>query len=242
MRTKGKNNMTKKKDLKKITLGANLIAMAFILAQINQKFLSGSLFSFKKMPIVDAQLWVFWHFPLFVLMFLFSFKYALTFLLIYLFIDVAFYSSFQYIQIYNTFQTLFVDESTVIVMKNIILGTFIPILAYLFLSFLKMDEKNYQKMLLVITIIIIIQSISRTINAYEWLTIIKENLSTRKGLFVNLINTFFNGGTTKSWFILWFLNLIPVITSNVINLVVFLLFRNKIQTIYQQFNFNEKHS
>ncbi|MFB5029707.1 MAG: hypothetical protein WJU30_00249 [Candidatus Phytoplasma pruni] len=216
--------------------------MAFILNQINQKFLSGSLFSFKKMPIVDAQLWVFWHFPLFVLMFLFSFKYALTFLLIYLFIDVAFYSSFQYLQIYNTYQTLFVDKSAVIVMKNIIFGAFIPILAYLFLSFLKMDEKNYQKMLLVFTIIIIIQSISRTINGYVWLTIIKKNLSTREGLFVNLIKAFFNGGTTKSWFMLWFLNLIPMITSNVINLVVFLLFRIKIQTFYQQFNFNEKHS
>ncbi|WP_017192884.1 hypothetical protein [Italian clover phyllody phytoplasma] len=233
--------MTKKIDLKKITLGANLIAMAFILAQINQKFLSGSLFSFKKMPIVDAQLWVFWHFPLFVLMFLFSFKYALTFLLIYLFFDGVFYSSFQYLQIYNTYQTLFVDESAVI-FKNIIFGTFIPILAYLFLSFLKIDEKNYQKMLLVFIIIIIIQSISRTINGYAWLTIIKTNLPTHEGLFANLINAFFNGGTTKSWFILWFLNLIPVITSNVINLVVFLLFRNKIQTIYQQFNFNEKHS
>ncbi|MGE9276409.1 MAG: hypothetical protein ACQKHC_00695 [Candidatus Phytoplasma pruni] len=233
--------MTKKIDLKKITLGANLIAMAFILAQINQKFLSGSLFSFKKMPIIDAQLCVFWHFPLFVLMFLFSFKYALTFLLIYLFFDGVFYSSFQYLQIYNTYQTLFVDESAVI-FKNIIFGTFIPILAYLFISFLKTDEKNYQKMLLVFTIIIIIQSISRTINGYAWLNIIKKNLPTRAGLFANLINAFFNGGTTKSWFILWFLNLIPVITSNMINLVVFLLFRNKIQNIYQQFNFNEKHS
>jgi hypothetical protein len=229
--------MGEKMDLKKITLGANLIAIAFFLAQINQKFLSNSLFSFKKMPIVGAQFWVFWYFPLLVLTFLFSFKHALTFLLIYLFIDGVFYSSWQYLQIYNSFQNMFVDNSTTIIIKNIIFGTCIPILSYTLVSFLKIGDNNYKKIFLVFIIIILIQSISRTINGYIWLKVIKNQLFTHQSPFCNFIKTFFNCTTGKSFFILWVLNVIPIMTSNIINLVVFLLFRTKIQTIYQQFNF-----
>ncbi|MBP3059510.1 hypothetical protein FEF22_001805 [Texas Phoenix palm phytoplasma] len=227
-------------NLKQITLGAFLISLCLILSQLN------FLLPFRiKMPIVYSNFWVFWHFPLFIVCFLFKFRHAFIIIIIYFILDTFTYSLPRYI-IYNDWFNLmnnlkknFTKDNYNLTL-NILLGSFVPILSYviLCLSFKNKEKESIlnKKTILFLIFLILLQSISRTLNGYiVFFYRIKNLLENNYNLNNNGLKFFLNilkNHNIKSFFVLWILNIIPIITSNLINFILLLSMKKKIKKIY----------
>ncbi|MFR0367734.1 hypothetical protein [Candidatus Phytoplasma palmae] len=232
-------------NLKQITLGALLISLCLILSQLN------FLIPFKiKMPIVYSNFWVFWHFPLFIVCFLFKFRNALLIIIIYFVLDTFTYSLPRYI-IYNDWFHLMNNLKKNFTKDNynltlsILFGSLIPILSYVLLSlnFNNNKEQKYffnKKTVLFLFFVILLQSISRTLNGYfVFFYRIKTLLENNYNLNNNWMNFFLNilkNHNIKSFFILWILNIIPIITSNLINFILLSTMDKKIKKIHNHYH------
>ncbi|MDO8168216.1 hypothetical protein [Candidatus Phytoplasma melaleucae] len=228
-----------KAHIKKIVLGANLIAISILLAQINANY--SLIHNINKIPIMNSTLWVFWYLPLLFIGYLFELNYVLFLILTYFFIDCLLYSIIRYINTYEFLKTSLVSyhvsKQYVFLISNLLFGAFIPIISFAFAFILNYKFFNKKKVLYFFLLITTVQSFSRIINGYiNYLEIIKKMIKNKmfQNEFIMILNSFMN--KEKLIILLfWSLNIIPVVMSNLINCLIFLIMHKKIKNIYDEF-------
>ncbi|MDV3148968.1 MAG: hypothetical protein Q8733_02040, partial [Pigeon pea little leaf phytoplasma] len=133
-----KNNCTKKNTrniIKQLILGSNLISISWVLFNLNKYSVLSKI---NKIPVINSNLWLFWHLPLLFLGFFLNINYLILFWLIYIFIDCFFYSVPNYLVTYEYLKINYnfcISDKYFFVISNIVLGSFIPNL-FLLISFL----------------------------------------------------------------------------------------------------------
>ncbi|EMR14644.1 MULTISPECIES: hypothetical protein [Candidatus Phytoplasma] len=211
--------------MKQIILGSNLVSISWILFQLNKySFLS----KINKIPILNSNLWLFWHLPLFFLGFFLNLNYLILFWLVYIFIDCFFYSVPGYLATYEYLKShyvFFINDRSFFLISNIIFGTFIPNLFLLMSFLLNYRYVNSKRIFIFGFLIIILQSISRICNGYlNYWDIIKITFYQYNYVysdkFMNIVICCFN--------------IIPVIFNVTINCLFFSLLYKKIQNIYYE--------
>ncbi|MDV3167170.1 MAG: hypothetical protein Q8784_01960 [Vigna little leaf phytoplasma] len=218
--------------LKNLIFGANLIAMCLFLSQINNWF---PYLKKLKMFLVFSNYWVFWHFPLIMIGFLFNFKKTLFFLFFYILLDCFFYSLPAYSN-----QNYFL-----IIMKNLsqenyfylgmwFYGSFLPILSYAIQPLLK--HTSYP-LIIFSFLLIICQSFFRTINGYlYYLDNIKNLLIHKDNSFYQNLYFYIKDSNFKLFFTLYIFNLIPIITSHILNMILFIFFKKAFFRVHNIIN------
>jgi hypothetical protein len=228
---KGWHNFIMKKNikniqLKKIILASLIISVSLVLFQINSVYLSKT--NFNKMPIVRSNYWNFWHLPLIFLCLFFSLRDALFFIFVYIVTDISLYSLPQYLLSIQWIP----DRGPMTIAFLVFYGTFIPILAYIFIAiFMDLRKNNYKKIIICFILIVLLQSISRGLSGYlYWYEGIKKEIS--KTDCEILFNWFKDTSRIMQFMLIWVLNLIPVLISNMANFIVFFLIKKRVIKTY----------
>ncbi|MDO8054129.1 hypothetical protein OC707_01530 ['Opuntia sp.' phytoplasma] len=211
--------------IKQVILGSNLISISWVLFNLNKySFLS----QINKIPIINSNLWLFWHLPLFFLGFFLNINYVILFCFVYIFIECSFYSMSSYLAAYEYLKSnynFFISDRFVFVISNITFGSFIPNLFVLISCMLNHRYVNKKRIFIFGFFSIVLQSSSRILNGYlNYWDIIKINFCRYNYIYSDrFINIFF-----------CFFNIIPIIINNVINCLLFGILYKKIQNIYQE--------
>ncbi|MDO8060233.1 hypothetical protein [Candidatus Phytoplasma citri] len=211
--------------IKQVILGSNLISISWVLFNLNKySFLS----NINKIPIIDSNLWLFWHLPLFFLGFFLNINYLILFCFVYIFIECSFYSMPSYLATYEYLKSnynFFISNRFFFVISNITFGSLIPNLFVLISCMLNHRYVNKKRIFIFGFFSIVLQSISRILNGYlNYWDIIKINFYRYNYIYSDrFINIFF-----------CFFNIIPIIINNAINCLLFGILYKKIQNIYQE--------
>ncbi|MGI3136023.1 MAG: hypothetical protein ACN23H_00335 [Candidatus Phytoplasma vitis] len=219
-------------QLTKIILASLIISTSLVLFQINQVYLSKT--NFNKMPIVRSNYWNFWHLPLIFLCLFFSLRDALFFIFVYIVADISLYSLPQYLMSIQWIPDT--DRGPMTIAFLVFYGTFIPILAYIFIAiFMDLRKNNYKKIIICFILIVLLQSISRGLSGYlYWYKGIKDALEQKQNwkILSILSNWFQDDSKIMQFMVIWLLNLIPVLISNIANFIVFFLIKKRVIKIY----------
>ncbi|KXT29126.1 putative membrane protein [Candidatus Phytoplasma oryzae] len=215
--------------LQKLILGSFLISLAIVLSQINRFF----PIIFNKSPYTENSFFCYWYFPFLIIGFLFNLRYNLFFLFIYSFLDFFIFSGEKnFIKIYflssnNTYLSTLNQKKQIFIFLNVFFwGTLIPVLSYSFTYFFLFYQKiNFTKFFLFSFMIIMIQSFSRFLCGFfcywgpntKYFFLIYNNI-------ISLNKT--NNSLLFYYFLMFFWNFIPVLTSNLILLILFFIFRS----------------
>ncbi|WAN63677.1 hypothetical protein RS022_08900 [Candidatus Phytoplasma rubi] len=213
-------------QLTKIILSSLIISTSLVLFQINLVYLSKT--NFNKMPIVRSNYWNFWHLPLIFLCLFFSLRDVLFFIFVYIVADIILYSLPQYLMSIQWIP----DRGPMTIAFLVFYGTFIPILAYIFIAiFMDLRKNNYKKIIICFILIVLLQSISRVLSGYlYWYEgIKKEILKTDCKI---LLNCFKDASKIMQFMVIWLLNLIPVLISNIVNFILFFLIKKRVIKTY----------
>ncbi|MDO8064091.1 hypothetical protein [Candidatus Phytoplasma bonamiae] len=220
-----KNNCIKntRNIIKQLILGSNLISISWVLFNLNKYSVLSKI---NKIPVINSNLWLFWHLPLFFLGFFLNINYLILFWFIYIFIDCFFYSVPSYLVTYEYLKINYnfcISDKYFFVISNIVFGSFIPNLFLLISCLLNYRYVNKKRIFIFGLLIIILQSISRILNGYlNYWDIIKI--------------TFYRYNYFYSDFVINILfccfNIIPIIINGIINCLSFGFLYKKVQSIY----------
>ncbi|AYJ01021.1 hypothetical protein CWO85_00495 [Candidatus Phytoplasma ziziphi] len=219
-------------QLTKILLASLVISVSLVLFQINSVYLDKKF----KMPIIYSNYWNFWHLPLIFLCLFFSLKDTLFFLFVYMILDISLYSWPKYAMSipYMLDKSGGATKTTAFL---VFYGNFIPVLAYIFIAiFMDLRKNNFKKIIMCFILIVLVQSISRGLSGYlYWYNDIIKTL--QKNNYTKLLNWLQD--TPKMQFMtIWVLNLIPVLTSNITNFIVFFIIKKRVIKTYDLYSEN----
>ncbi|WP_210954574.1 hypothetical protein [Candidatus Phytoplasma luffae] len=210
-----------------------LISFALMLSKVHEFLLMFNYIKIFKLPN-GKFFWPYWYFPIIIMCSIFPFRYSVCFILIYLFLFSFIYSwdKFSQLTAANEVMKWTGEKRKLSILKTETLGTFIPVLSFLFLSIFlnfgkNQTKNNNTKIFSVFALIILIQTMGTFLNGISFWDFYKRSFEKmiKKDTFPDRL----------VYLYIFLNNLIPMIISNFFHFTLFSFIKPKILENYNNY-------